>query len=176
MTLKNPVYKKLEKILGKEHITRAEEDLVCYAYDAASKSHLPDVILFPENVEQVSSILRLAGEEGLYVIPRGYGSGMTGGAVAVNGGAVLVMTRFNRILHIDKNNLTAHVEPEPQVPRRSDQRSLVVVGRGVNQVGLDLASDVVHAPDDVQDPGQRARVVNLDESRVALREPQGSIG
>ncbi len=72
---------------------------------------MPDAILFPQNTNEVSRILKTANEDRFFVIPRGSGSGMTGGSLAVNGGVVLVMTRFNRIHHIDKDNLIAHVEP-----------------------------------------------------------------
>ncbi|MBW2598189.1 MAG: FAD-binding protein, partial [Deltaproteobacteria bacterium] len=84
---------------------------VCYAYDATARTYLPDAVVFPGNTEEISAILNLADSEGFIVIPRGSGSGMTGGSLAVNGGVILVMARFNRILEIDKGNLIAHVEP-----------------------------------------------------------------
>ncbi len=111
MTLKSQTFKKLKHIVGKANITEAKEDLVCYGYDATAKIHLPDAVIFPENTKAVAAILNLANTEHFSVIPRGLGSGMTGGSLAVKGGVVLVMTRFNRILNIDKNNLVAYVEP-----------------------------------------------------------------
>ena len=105
------IFKKLQNIVGSSNCSRAKEDLVCYAYDATARTYLPDAVLFPKNVKEVSGILRLANEHGFFVIPRGSGSGMTGGSLAVNGGVILVMTRFNRILKIDKENLIAHVQP-----------------------------------------------------------------
>ena len=111
MKLKDSTLKKLKQIVGKEYLTHEKEDLVCYGYDATRQQFLPDLILFPKSASEVSAILTLANEESFYVIPRGFGSGMTGGSVPVQGGAVLVMSRFNRILKIDKNNLVACVEP-----------------------------------------------------------------
>jgi len=111
MTLRNSIFSKLQRIVGKANCTRKKEELVCYAYDATTRTYLPDAVLFPKNAAEISAILSLASEEGFFVIPRGAGSGMTGGSLAVNGGVIVVMTRLNRILKIDKDNLVAHVEP-----------------------------------------------------------------
>ena len=102
---------KISAIVGREHVTTAEEDLLCYAYDATNRQFRPDAIVFPANANQVSSILKLANEYRFPVVPRGAGTGMTGGALAVQGGLVMVMTRLSRILKIDTDNLIAEVEP-----------------------------------------------------------------
>ncbi len=109
--LTNTIFKQLQSIVGRANCSRAKEDLACYAYDATARTYMPDAVLFPKNSSEVSAILRLANKHGFFVIPRGSGSGMTGGSLAVNGGVIIVMTRFNRILKIDKENLIAHVEP-----------------------------------------------------------------
>jgi len=111
MTLHTSSFSKLQRIVGKANCTRKKEELVCYAYDATARTYLPDAVLFPQNAEEISAILKLANEEGFSVIPRGAGSGMTGGSLAVKGGVILVTARMNRILKIDKDNLIAHVEP-----------------------------------------------------------------
>lgn len=111
MTLTETAFKKLRDIVGASNCTRAKEDLACYAYDATARTYMPDAVLFPKNSSEVSAILRLANEYNFFVIPRGSGSGMTGGSLAVNGGVIVVMSRFNRILKIDRDNLIAHVEP-----------------------------------------------------------------
>jgi len=105
------VFRKLREIVGNANCSREKEDLACYAYDATAQVYLPDVVIFPKNTKDISAILKLADAENFPVIPRGAGSGMTGGSLPVNGGAVLVMTRLNRILDIDKANLIAHAEP-----------------------------------------------------------------
>jgi glycolate oxidase len=102
---------KIEAIVGREHVTTAEEDLLCYAYDATNRHCRPDAVAFPANADQVSDIMKLANEYRFFVVPRGAGTGMTGGALAVQGGLVLVMTRFSRILAIDTDNLVAEAEP-----------------------------------------------------------------
>lgn len=102
---------KIEAIVGREHVTTAEEDLLCYAYDATNRHHCPDAVVFPGDTDEVSAIMRLADESRIFVIPRGAGTGMSGGSLAIQGGLVMVMTRFSRILSIDPDNLVAEVEP-----------------------------------------------------------------
>jgi glycolate oxidase len=111
MTLSKKTFQRLREIVGKKNCLRDKEDLACYAYDATGLTYMPDAVLFPENTAEVSSILRLANKDGFFVIPRGAGSGMTGGALAVKQGVIVVMSRFNRIIQIDKDNLVVHVEP-----------------------------------------------------------------
>jgi len=111
MGLSGSVYKRFVKIVQDPYITQEKEDLLCYSYDATGTSFLPDAIVFPGSETEVSQILKLATKENLVVVPRGTGSGMTGGAVPVEGGLVLVTTRMNRILEIDENNFLARVQP-----------------------------------------------------------------
>ena len=111
MALTDTTFRKLQEIVGNAYCSRKKEDLVCYAYDATAAKYLPDAVLFPGNSQEISAIINLANEDGFSVIPRGSGSGMTGGSLAVQGGVILVMRRFNRIIGIDKDNLIAHVEP-----------------------------------------------------------------
>ncbi|VEN72897.1 Glycolate oxidase subunit GlcD [Candidatus Desulfarcum epimagneticum] len=110
MPLSDPCRRKLQSIVGPDHFLKEEEDRACYAYDATAMFHMPDAVVFPKNARQVSEILILANQEGFCVTPRGHGSGMTGGSLPVEGGVALVMTRMSRILEIDTDNLTAHVE------------------------------------------------------------------
>jgi glycolate oxidase len=110
-TLKNSTFEKIEKIVGAEYCSRKKEDLACYSYDATANRYLPDAVVLPKDADEISGIVKLANSEGFYLIPRGSGSGMTGGSVAVMGGVVIVMTRLNRILEVDTDNLTAVVEP-----------------------------------------------------------------
>jgi glycolate oxidase len=102
---------KIEAIVGGEHISTAEEDLLCYAYDATNRHYRPDAVAFPADTNEIARILKLANQHRFFVVPRGAGTGMSGGALAVKGGLVLVMTRFTRILSIDTENLVAEVEP-----------------------------------------------------------------
>ncbi|MBU0973499.1 MAG: FAD-binding protein [Proteobacteria bacterium] len=111
MGLSPSIYRDLEKILGKKYLTVKKEELLCYSYDATGRSFLPDAVIFPKTEAQVADIFKLASEKKFFVIPRGSGSGMTGGAIPVAGGVVLVTSRMNRILEIDEENFIARVEP-----------------------------------------------------------------
>jgi glycolate oxidase len=111
MGLSGSVYKHLQKISGKSYVTREKEELLCYSYDATGTFFLPDAVVFPGSENEVSQILNLATKEKLIVVPRGAGSGMTGGAVPVKGGLVMVTSRMNRILKIDENNFFLRVQP-----------------------------------------------------------------
>ncbi|MBS3758149.1 MAG: FAD-binding protein [Desulfobacterales bacterium] len=106
-----PVFKQIQRIVGKANCSREKEDRLCYAFDATRQEALPDAVAFPENSSQISQILMLANAHNFAVIPRGAGTGMSGGSVPVAGGLVVVMTRFNRIIGIDTDNLIVHVEP-----------------------------------------------------------------
>jgi len=108
-TLNKTILNELKAITGK--VLTTETDKQCYAYDATNMQYLPDAIVFPENEDQVSQILKLANDVEFPVVPRGAGSGLTGGALAVKGGLVVVMTRMNQIIHIDMDNLVADVQP-----------------------------------------------------------------
>ena len=102
---------KLKAIVGVGNVATDRQDLLCYGYDATQMEFLPDAVVHPGNTDEVSQILKLANAHGFPVFPRGAGSGFTGGALPKGGGIVLVLTRLNRILRIDTENLIAEVEP-----------------------------------------------------------------
>ncbi len=110
MAIKPICLEKLERIVGAPFFSAHREDLVCYGYDATASLHVPDAVVFPASAQQVSQIMKLAVAFRVPVIPRGGGSGMTGGALAVYGGIVVVFNRMNRILEIDQENLIARVQ------------------------------------------------------------------
>ncbi|MBF7042269.1 FAD-binding protein [Campylobacter volucris] len=101
-----------QNLLGNDNAFFDEVHKRAYSYDATKKHYLPDGVLFPRNEEDVSQILKYCNEEKIIIIPRGSGSGYTGGALAVNGGLVLSFEKhMNKILEIDFENLVAVVEP-----------------------------------------------------------------
>lgn len=110
MSLSNTLFKQILELTD-GHATREPEELHCHGYDAGGYSSLPEVIVYPSSSDQVSKLLALASREGICVVPRGSGSGMTGGTVPVQGGIVMGMTRMKQILEIDRETLTARVEP-----------------------------------------------------------------
>jgi glycolate oxidase len=99
---------KLIDLLGQQNVLHEKEDLLTFGYDATPEiQHLPDVVVFPTEAEQVVELVKFANSEGLPIVPRGSGTGLSGGSVAAHGGMVLCLTRLNRILEIDEANLTA---------------------------------------------------------------------
>jgi len=102
---------RLQEIVGAEYVLTAKEDLICYGYDAQHVEHIPEAVVRPADAEQVARLVLFANEESIPLTPRGAGTGLSGGSVAVQGGVVLDLGRMNRILYIDRENLLATVEP-----------------------------------------------------------------
>ncbi len=101
-----------EKIVGKENVLTSKEALRAYSYDGTTNwIHEPDVVLFPTSTQEISEIVKIANTEKIPVTPRGGGTNVSGGSVPIQGGIVLCTTKMNRILKIDKENLSATVEP-----------------------------------------------------------------
>ncbi len=101
----------LRDILGREHLLTEPEDLACYGFDGSGGDVAPQAVAFPATSAQVARILKLANTHKFPVVPRGAGSGMTGGAVPTCGGLVLATNRMNKILEIDPENMIAVAEP-----------------------------------------------------------------
>ena len=101
----------LQQISGKDQVLTDKADLICYSYDATQKQYLPDVVVHPSCAKEISQIMKLANENKIPVFPRGAGTGFTGGSVPTAGGIVLGLTRFDKILDIDEENLIATIEP-----------------------------------------------------------------
>lgn len=101
-----------KKLLGEDNAYFDEAHRRAYSYDATRKSFLPDGVLFPRDENDVCEILKFCNTHQIIIIPRGSGSGFTGGALAVNGGLVLGFEKYmNKILEIDLENLVARVQP-----------------------------------------------------------------
>jgi glycolate oxidase len=102
---------KLRKIVGTQYVLTSPEDILCYGYDAQRVECRADAVARPKAAEEIAEILRLANEENFAVVPRGAGTGLSGGSVPSRGGVVLDLCRMNHILEIDQENLMATVEP-----------------------------------------------------------------
>jgi len=87
--------------------------LASYRNDQATGAHsgTPAVAVFPRTTEQVSAVLAAAHERGVVVVPRGAGSGLSGGANAIDGCIVLCLERMNQILSVHEGDGYAEVEP-----------------------------------------------------------------
>jgi glycolate oxidase len=101
----------LADIVGNKNII-SREGLENYARDESpgGKSFLPEVVVKPENTDEVARIMKLANENNIPVTPRGGGTGLSGGAIPINGGIVLSLEKMNRLLEIDSDNFVATVE------------------------------------------------------------------
>ena len=100
----------LEEAIGPEKVLFSPVDLIAYSFDGTFEQHLPDAVVLPETNEDVSAVVRVAAQHDVPIVPRGMSSGLAGGSIPVRGGIVLSLTRMNRILEIDEENMTATVE------------------------------------------------------------------
>ena len=99
-------------IVGSENIYSDKAHLIAYSYDATREHFEPDAVIFPRNEDDISRILKYCNEYKIIIVPRGAGSGFTGGALPSSGGIVLAMERhMNKILEIDMKNMVAVVQP-----------------------------------------------------------------
>lgn len=105
------VVKELINIVGKKNVSTAVSDKITHSYDATQEQHQPDVVVYAETTDAISRVVKLANLHKVPLLPRGAGSGFTGGTLPIRGGIVLVLTKMDKILNIDTENLTAEVEP-----------------------------------------------------------------
>ncbi len=105
------VVEQLRKIAGRDAVLDRPEDLMLYEYDAGVRKCTPVAVVFPQSTEHVSQIMRLASSAGFSVVARGAGTGLSGGAIAPEGGVVLAFARMHRILEVDAENMRATVQP-----------------------------------------------------------------
>jgi glycolate oxidase len=104
--------KHFTSIVGEENIYSDRAHLLAYSYDATREHFEPDAVLFPRHEDDISEILKYCNENRIVIVPRGAGSGFTGGALPSSGGIVLAMERhMNKILEIDVKNMVAVVQP-----------------------------------------------------------------
>lgn len=101
----------LKGFLGDQSVSSALEDRTCYSYDAVTLGCLPDLVVFPATQAHVTRLMRYAQRRGIPVIPRGAGSGCSGGGVSTRGGILASFERMNRILSLDRELMLGQVEP-----------------------------------------------------------------
>jgi glycolate oxidase len=101
----------LRAIAGEHHVRTDDETRHVYGMDALKRGVTPDVVVLPGSTAEIVAVVRLCARTRTPLVPRGAGTGYTGGAVPVRGGVVLSLERLNRILEIDQTNLIAIVEP-----------------------------------------------------------------
>lgn len=128
------IIERLAEIVGSSGVLTDAEKMAPYAHDEVSEEvyvHMPEVVVKPENAEQVCRILRLANDERIPVTPRGAGTGLSAGCVPVYGGIVLSLDQMNQVLEMDKENLFMVVEPgvtTGEIQRRAREEGLLYAG------------------------------------------------
>ncbi|MEH7613010.1 FAD-binding oxidoreductase [Gottfriedia acidiceleris] len=105
------IVKEIEQFIPSDRILTDLAELYSYSYDASFGEYLPELAIQPENAEQISEIMKIANKYRIPVYPRGSATSLSGGPLPVEGGIVLDMTRMNRKLIIDRENLLAIVSP-----------------------------------------------------------------
>jgi glycolate oxidase len=106
-----PVPLRLADIVGSEFVKTDRESRWRYGTDALNRGHPADIVVLPADTAQVAAIARLCHDTRTPLVPRGGGTGYTGGSVPTRGGVVISLERLNRILEIDEANLIAVVQP-----------------------------------------------------------------
>jgi glycolate oxidase len=101
---------KLREAIGAEKVLSSPVDLIAYSFDGTFEQHVPDAVVLPETNEEVTAVVKVAAQHGVPIVPRGMSSGLAGGAIPFSGGIVLSLTRMNRILEIDEENMIISVQ------------------------------------------------------------------
>ncbi len=121
MPLPDHLLNDFRKITGPENVLTAPEDLIPYSFDGtAAMQQLPECVVLPPTADAVVSLLKLANEHKTPVVTRGSGTGLSGGSVPVKNGFVMCLVKLDRILELDRANLTLLAEPGATTQAISD--------------------------------------------------------
>jgi glycolate oxidase len=102
---------RLQEICGKENVFWRPEDLLVWEYDAGFDRHPPTAVAVPGTADEVAAVVRASHDAGVAVVPRGAGTGLSGGTIACAGAIVVATTRLRTIISIDRAARVAIVEP-----------------------------------------------------------------
>ncbi|MBI5740304.1 MAG: FAD-binding protein [Nitrospirae bacterium] len=94
-----------------ERTSTDSEELFCYGFDASSMQGTPSAVVRPVTTDEVVQMVSFAHKQRKPIVPRGAGTGMTGGSVPLKDAVVLSLDSMNRILDVDEKNMVAVVEP-----------------------------------------------------------------
>ncbi len=111
MALQTAVVEELRRAVGREQVITSPDDLRIFERDASIEGAVPDAVVLPATTQEVAAVMKIAARNAIPIVPRGAGTGLSGGAVTIRGGIALQMTRMRRILEIDTIAETALVEP-----------------------------------------------------------------
>ncbi len=106
------ILSELTRILGAENLIHHKDELLVYECDGyVIEKNVPDVVVFPTSTEQVVEVVKLCNRFDVPFVPRGAGTSLAGGTLAVGGGVMICLTRMKRILEINTRDRYAIVEP-----------------------------------------------------------------
>ena len=111
MALPQSVLSDLRRIVGDPHVVHSPNDLRIFERDGAITGAVPEAVVLPADRDQVVEVVKIAARHGIPIVPRGAGTGLSGGAITLKGGIALQLTRMRRILEIDPATRTAVAEP-----------------------------------------------------------------
>src|ERR1700674_1867728 len=111
MALQPGVIEELRRTVGREQVIDDGNDLRIFEHDASIEGAVPDAVVLPGTTAEVAAVIKVAASHRIPVVPRGAGTGLSGGAVTIRGGISLQVTRMRRIIEIDPVAQTATVEP-----------------------------------------------------------------
>jgi glycolate oxidase len=112
MPLTLEVVDRLKALVGNSNVLTAQEDLIPYAFDGtAALLQLPGCVAFAQTTEEIAAVLKLANETKVAIVTRGSGTGLSGGSVPSAGCIILCTVKMDKILEVDRANLTMLVEP-----------------------------------------------------------------
>ncbi|MEO7212148.1 FAD-linked oxidase C-terminal domain-containing protein [Mucilaginibacter sp.] len=102
----------ITNIVGVDAVLSTPAAIADYSHDETEDLvYYPEVVAKPKDTAEVAALMRFCNQNLIPVTPRGAGTGLAGGALAIHGGLMISMERFNQILDIDELNLQATVEP-----------------------------------------------------------------
>src|SRR5437763_548297 len=105
------IIEELRDIVGDENVLSEPDELLVYECDGLPQhKHPPRAVVFPNSTEETSEVLALLHDEGISFAPRGAGTGLSGGALAINLGIVIELARMRKILEVDRENRFARVQ------------------------------------------------------------------
>ncbi|WP_371367844.1 putative FAD-linked oxidoreductase [Sporomusa rhizae] len=138
-------------VLGDRFVTTDPEKLEVYKTDEESNPkyhHLPEVVVFPENTEQVAAVVKLANKYTVPITPRCAGTSLAGGAIPVHGGIVLVLERMNKIVEFNEEGMYAVVQAgvrTAEVQAKAKRHGLLYAGDPCSsdscQIGGNMATN-----------------------------------
>lgn len=142
------ILRQLQTILGSEGMIADKNRRIPYECDGlAFEREIPELVLLPASTEELQACMRVLHKNGIPVVPRGAGTGLTGGATPVEGGVVIGLARMRRILELDPVNRHARVEAglvNVDITRASDPHGLFYAPDPSSQTACTIGGNVAN--------------------------------